>query len=491
MVSRSIAGLALAAGLLACPLAARAASCEALTGFAAPDITITSAQEVARPVPHCLASGVIGREIKFSVWLPQTWNGKFVLGGNGGFAGSVQNQSLVVGSLEAGYASAGTDTGHVGAGPESQWALGDMERIVNYAHLAVHRVTVAAKAIVASHYGRPAASAYFLGCSGGGRQALMAAQRYPEDFDAIVAGAPALDFVNTAAHFTYVTQRMYPDGPDKPPVLSAGDRRALREAVDAACDAQDGLKDGILADPRACRFDPATLACPSANRDGCLSEPELAAVRAIYEGPRTPEGRFFVGYPFGGEDSAAGWGSWLVGAPNALGPGTPSLAHAFGVGYMRHFLYQDPQWSYAGYDFSTFAEDSRLMAATLSAINPDLSKFRARGGKLLMYHGWSDSALSALRSISYVDEVYAADAAARSDVRLFVMPGVLHCVGGPGPDRVDFLAALDAWVSGGPAPDSLVASFAQGGGGRTLCAHPKVAAYTGGDPRAPESFVCR
>lgn len=468
-------------------------ACESMKGLNLPDVRVTATTVVEKPVSHCKVDGVIGKEIKFSVWLPDAWNGKFLMGGQGGFAGSVDNQAMQLGVLQKGYATAATDTGHTAITPDGRWALGEMERIVNYAHLAVHRTAATAKATVNARYGRQPEKSYFAGCSNGGRQALMAAQRYPDDFDAIIAGAPALDFIGIAAAFTEVTRLAYPNPADMTkPVLSKGDREALGKAVLAQCDATDGLSDGIMTNPNACNFNPRTIACKGGNKDGCLSSAELAVVDAVIKGPTRQGKAYHVGFPWGGEGFDGGWGSWLIGGKDMIAPGMPSLAYGFGVGLMRYFVHQDANWDYRKLDLPNLARDSSLMQATLSPNNPDLSAFRAKGGKLLMYHGWSDSALSANMTLGYVDKVYAHDASARNDVRLFMLPGVLHCLGGPGPDRIDYIDALDKWASGGAAPDELTASFATGGGARKVCAYPTTQTYSGtGDGRSPDQFSCK
>jgi hypothetical protein len=494
---RSLFAVAVATGAMAAGARSAEAqvACEAMRSFAAPDVTITAAAAATAPVPLCKVDGVIGTEILFSLWLPETWNGKFVMGGQGGFAGRVDSQALGMGALEKGYAVAGTDTGHVGpgGGTDGSWALGHMERIVNYGHVAIHRVTETAKAAVKVRYGRAAEKAYFAGCSNGGRQALMSVQRYPADFDAVLAGAPAQDIRGVIATFLTITRAMYPDPAQlATPTLSMADQQALQKAVLAKCDAADGLTDGVLSDPTACSLDPRTIACRAGNQDGCLTAAEIAAVETITKGPMLDGQPYHVGFPYGAEGIArGGWGTWLVGQPDIAGPGRPTLAYGFGVDFLRYFVTQDPAWSYTTFDLSTFTADTTLLQATLSPMDADLSAFRRRGGKLLMYHGWSDPALSALMTTRYVDAVMARDPSAAGDVRLFMLPGVLHCGGGPGPDRVDYLGALDAWATGGPAPAELTASFPTGGG-RKVCAHPKKAVYKGtGDGKAPDQFECR
>lgn len=492
MIRKLMTGVALA--MLTTGVASAQVACESLKGYLAPDVKITSATAATSPVPLCKIDGVIGKEINFTVWLPDAWNGKFLMGGQGGFAGRVENQTLGMGVLQKGYATAGTDTGHNGpaGSTDGGWAMGDMERIVNYAHAAIHRVTVTSKSLVQSRYGRAPDKSYFAGCSNGGREALQAAQRYPNDFDGIVAGAPAADFLNVTASFSNITQKMYPD-PKKleSPVLDKPARDLLSKAVLDKCDALDGLKDGIMTDPRSCNFDVKTIQCKPGQKSACLSQQQVGAVEAIVKPPAGAGGKpFYLAYPYGGEVNDAGWGTWLAGRKDGIGPGQPSLAFGFSAGFMRYFLKQDPTWNHSQTNLVTLPTEMSALNATLSPTNPDLSAFRSHGGKLLMYHGWSDSALSPLMSIRYLDSVYAKDASAKSDVRLFMLPAVGHCVGGPGPDRVDYVEAIDKWVTSKTAPEELIASF-PAGGSRKLCVYPKKAVYGGtGDGKSPDQFRC-
>lgn len=469
-------------------------ACESLQGFRAPDVKITKAALVNAPVPVCKVDGVIGREINFSVWLPEAWNGKFVMGGQGGFAGRVESQAMTMQALQKGYATAGTDTGHSSPmrGIDGSWAAGDYERIANYAHAAIHRTSETAKALVNARYGRQTERSYFAGCSNGGRQALQMAQRYPDDFDGIIAGAPAIDFQGITAAFSTITQKMYPD-PKKieTPVLDKPARDILAKAVMDRCDALDGLKDGIMNDPRACNFEAKSIQCKSGKKDGCLTPAQVAAVDAIVKGPMLNGKPFHVGFPYGGEQTEGDWGTWLAGSKDRVGPGQPSLAYGFSSEFMRYFVKMDPTWDHSRTNLATLAGEMKALNMTLSPTNADLSAFRASGGKLLMYHGWSDAALSPLMSTTYVDRVYAHDATARNDVRMFMLPAVGHCAGGPGPDRVDYLDALDAWVTSKAAPDELTASFASGGA-RRVCAYPDRQIYTGtGDGKSPDHFTCK
>ena len=457
--------------------------CAALEAIRLPDLTVGEVENLDDPVPHCKLTGRIGREIGFSVWLPSDWNGKFVMGGGGGFVGSIQNQAMAVGALERGYATAGTDTGHQAGGIDGSWALHNLERLVNYGHVAIHRVSEVAKHITAMHYGAGLERALFAGCSNGGRQAMAFSQRYPDDFDAIIAGAPAFDFPGVGAAFLNVTRHMYPNMDDlAAPLLTPDDRKLLASAVLAQCDARDGIKDGIMNDPRECDFDPAALD---------LAPEKIAAIRSAYEGPRNASGQVHPGWPLGGEDADGGWGWWLAGTGLRPDGGPPSAAFGFGVDFMRYMVVHDPDWGYETLDFEGFRDRTATVASALSATNPDVDAFRERGGKLLLYHGWSDAALSALATIDYMDAVYARDPSARDDVRLFLMPGVLHCAGGAGPWMVDYLQAVEDWLDTDQAPDTLTAGFADGSGARPLCAYPKTAAYTGGNDRSPDGFECR
>lgn len=463
--------------------ASDADACASLENISLPDLTIGKVESFSDPVAHCKLTGKLGHEIGFSVWLPTAWNGKFVMGGGGGFVGSIQNQALALGALQRGYATAGTDTGHQANGIDGSWALHNLERIVNYGHVAIHRVSETAKHITESHYSKWPERSYFAGCSNGGRQAMAFSQRYPNDFNGIISGAPAFDFGGVAAAFVNVSQHMYPDMDElTTPLLLPEDRSTLASAVLLQCDKLDGLEDGIMNDPRECDFDPGSLD---------LHPEKIAAIRAVYDGPQNTDGPVFHGWPFGGEDEDGGWGAWLAGTGQQTEDAPPSAAFGFGVDLMRYMVYHDPAWRYEEFNFDGYRDRVAAVESVLSAKDPNLDEFRKAGGKLLFYHGWSDAALSALATIDYVDAVYTRDPAARDDVRLFLMPGVLHCAGGPGPWMVDYLDVIDQWVSSDSAPDELVAGFFNEDGGRSLCAYPKKSHYIGGDGRTPSSFECR
>ena len=478
-----------------------------------PDVRITAVTNEAAPVPHCKVGGVIGTETNFELLLPDNWNGKFVMGGGGGFVGTVQNTSLMFGSLQAGYATVGTDTGHAGHPGSAEWAYNNLERLVSFGHQAVHRTAVTAKALIADYYDETISRSYFTGCSRGGGQGFMEAQRYPEDFDAIVAGSPAYNWTGLGVFASQINAAMYPDPSNlQEAIVGPQEQQLIESSYLAMCDADDGIEDGILNDPRQCDFDVGTLLCEGEKTDSCLSEEQLAAVRVIYDGPKDSQGRpLYFGFPFGGETAQGGWSQWFTGglkyqegaeefqAGVEMGPFeapvAPSAYYAFGNGVMKYLIYNDPAWSYVGFNYDRFAQESEAAAQTLNSTNPDLSAFRERGGKLLIYNGWSDHAQTSLAFADYYEQVLAHDETAANDVRLFLMPGVGHCFGGRGPSWVNFLDEIDSWVESGDAPDQVIAYWLdenqQPTGSRPVCAYPEVAQYDGeGDTRDASSFSC-
>ena len=479
-----------------------------------PDVTITSVTQETQYAPHCKVAGVIGPEIHFELLLPEKWNGKFVFGGGGGFVGSVVNvASALYGAVQAGYATVGTDTGHQAHSLDASWALNNMKRIVNFGHQAVHRTTVTAKALIKAYYQQDIARNYFIGCSRGGGQALMEAQRYPDDFEGIVAGAPAYNWtMGLGAGMTQNMKVMFPDPNNlQQAVIGPKEQQLIESAYLEKCDALDGIEDGILNDPRQCKFDVASLLCKGKKTDSCLSSEQLKAVKAYYKGPKDSKGNpLYYGFPFGGETGEGGWSRWVTGGlkyhqnsgdyQEGLGsefpaPIVPNAQYPFGTNVMKYLVYHDPDWTYKNYNYDTLREDAKLAGNTLNATNPDLSAFRQRGGKLLMFTGWSDAAITALGTIGYYEDVLAHDKTATNDSRLFMMPGVEHCWGGPGPSYTNFLAEIDQWVETGKAPEQTAAYWLdekfQPTGSRLLCAYPQVAKYDGkGDPRDVSSFRC-
>ncbi len=359
-MNRWILLAASAAFALTVPQSARTMECSDLATLRLPDVRIdeVSASPGEAPldedlpdgllsrssrasVPHCEVEGVIGSEIRFEVLLPDDWNGKFLMGGGGGFVGSIGYQGRF--AVNRGYATAATDTGHQGEGIRAEWAYGHPERRVNYGYLGVHRTTEVAKAIVREYYGRDAEHSYFYGCSNGGRQAMMSAQRFPDDFDGIVAGAPAHDFSGVLAAFAYNMQRIFPH-PDNTsdPVITAQNRNLLESEILRQCDGADGVEDGFLNDPRDCGFKLSDLPLCSGSEgaDHCLTIRQREAIAAVYGGPRNSEGQIYPGFPFGGESAEGAWGGWITGPSRRLmeAYGEPSSQFGFAT---QGFKYLD------------------------------------------------------------------------------------------------------------------------------------------------------
>jgi feruloyl esterase len=373
---------------------------------------------------------------------------------------------------------------------------------------------VTAKALVVNYYGKDISRSYFTGCSRGGGQALMEAQRYPEDFDGIVAGAPAYSWTRElAARNTRLNAAMYPNPDDlSVATITPAKQQLIGNAVMKQCDTIDGVEDGILNNPLQCNFDVASLACEGTVSDTCLSEKEIAAAKTIYDGVHIDGKLVFPGYPVGGELSPNGWTRWLTGGLRVLedaaedfqdgvtntehpAPVTPNAHFAFGNGVMKYMVFHDPDWDYSRYSFETFFSDVAAISQTLDATNPNLDAFRARGGKLLITNSWADMAISPLGTITYYDSVIARDSGAADDVRLILFPGMDHCMGGAGPSWVNYLDVIDSWVETGEAPDQLTAFWLdeqnQPDGARPVCAYPNYLVYNGsGDPREASSFSC-
>ncbi len=517
----SVFGLTLAIGVLAgcgtpedasrSALRAPACSLESLPTL--PDVRITSVTQESVPVPHCKVAGVIGTETNFELLLPDGWNGKFVMGGGGGFVGSIINVALGYGALQKGYATVGTDTGHRGSAIDASWALNNLERVVSFGHQAVHRTAVTGQALTAAYYGRDPSRDYFLGCSRGGGQALMEAQRYPDDFDGIVAGAPAYNWTEElGGRNTWINEAMYPNPNDLSVAAITPDALELiGSAVMEQCDLLDGLEDGVLNNPLACDFDVTELACAVGAAGGCLTPAQLEAARRAYAGLTLDGERVVPGYPVGAELGVGAWDRWIAGGldvmevdefqrgveadPEYPDPETPNAHFAFGNGVMKYLVFHDPDWDYSTYDFSAFRSDVAAVSSTLDATDPDLDDFRERGGKLLIYNGWRDMALTPLGTIEYYAQVVERDASAADDVRLILVPGMDHCFGGPGPSFVDWLDEIDRWFETDRAPDQVTAYWVdeqmQPNGSRLACAYPNVLEYDGvGDPRDAASFSC-
>ncbi len=500
-----------------------AANCDGLKDLKLPNTTITMAERVTsgdvegpgietplHGLPaFCRVTGVLrptwDSEIKFEVWIPEAdWNGRFLGVGNGGFAGSIYYQQLA-GNLKRGFATAGSDAGHTAEAEDATWAFGHPEKVKDFGWRAVHLTAERAKDIVTAYYGKPAARAYFDSCSDGGREALMEAERFPEDYDGILAGAPANNWVHMVSSGVDVAQATRGD---PHAYISSLKLPAIQRATLAACDAQDGVKDGIINDPTKCHFDPQVLLCKGEESIECLTQPQVDSLKKLYQGGVDSQGKsIFPGFVLGDETS---WRNWVIGQ----GPGA-----AYGDGYVRnYFRYMvsgDPKWNVltANVDAS-LKQAAEKTGAELDSTNPDLSEFAARGGKLIIYHGWNDPAISPWNTIHYYESVEKQMGAekASSVVRLYMAPGVEHCAGGPGPSffgqlglattgsaKYGIFDSLVDWVEKSAPPESIVATkYAPDANGankaamtRPLCPYPKVAKYKGtGDTNDAASFSC-
>lgn len=485
----------------------RRVDCASLTGLQMPNVRITEAVAVAAPatgaikVAHCRVSGIIDTETRFRALLPDGWNGRFFAGGGGGFAGSVDNQAE--GTVNQGYATAGTDTGHQAAGGDGRWAANNLERVMNYAHRGIHRTTEVTKSIIKAYYGRDPQYSYFYGCSNAGRQALMEVQRYPDDYDGVVSGAPAIDFTKIIAGYVRNMKAVFPNPRDPSASVVTPDNLKLLEAkVLEACDARDGVKDGVLDDPRTCDFKVTDLpACPmdqpAAN---CVTRSQRTAIERIYAPVMAGDENIYPGQPFGGEGQTNGWAGWITGGTTAalrsLGVQSPTVNFGFGVNFFKYFVLGGKDWDYSTYDLARWPEETRTFASILNADNSDISAFKARKGKLIMSHGWSDPSLNAMGTVAYYERALRRDPNLPDYARLFMMPGVLHCGGGPGPDAVDWFTPIVDWVERGRAPENLLAQKLAPNGSvtnaRPLCPYPQRAAYDGkGVTTQAASYSCQ
>jgi pimeloyl-ACP methyl ester carboxylesterase len=481
-----------------------AADCAAALRIALPNARITGAIAVAPndslralgQKPYCRVEATVDEETHIVALLPDDWNRRFLMGGGGGYVGSVENQFQS--TVHEGYATVGTDAGHTGFALVAGWALRNDRRIADYGHRAVHRTAEVTRALIVAYYGRPPEHSYFIGCSNGGREALMEAQRYPADFDGIVAIAPAFNFVEIATAFVRNLQAQYPTGDFGAPVVTPAVLRLLAAKVTETCDAIDGVRDGMLENPEACTFTLASLpACANdVTADGCVTRAQRAALTA-FTTPLTAGTLRYPGLPFGDEADPEGWKTWITGpVANMMEmTGAPTVQGAFGTQFFKYFVYGDSAWRYVDYDLARAGRDGAKVAALLSATNPDLSAFRARGGKLLLAHGWSDPALNARSTIEYFKAVQRRTRRASMFTRLFLLPGVLHCAGGSGCDDVDYAGIIRRWVEQGEAPSRIIARKLRGTEvvrTHPLCAYPMTARYNGtGSTDDAAAFTCR
>ncbi len=513
MKIRSFGGSAMLVIAVVCsPTEAAGAPCESLAALTLPDTTITSARTIAAgaftpPSGLGFSEAAVARfrasvadlpafcrvvatlrptsdsDIKIEVWMPSSgWNGKFLGVGNGGWAGTITYPELAD-ALRRGYAAASTDTGHTGTGGDASFALGHPEKLTDFGYRAVHEMTVTAKAAVSAFYEDRPRFSYWNGCSTGGKQGLTEAQRFPDDYNGIIAGAPANFWTHLMTGLIWVGRATLSDPesyipPSKYPVLN--------RAVLDACDMLDGVNDGVLEDPTRCRFDPQVLECEGADGPTCLTAPQVAAAQKIYgpaTNPRTGEA-IFPGLSLGSE---LGWRA------AAGGPEPTSIP----VDHFKYVVFEDPDWDFRTFDFDRdVALTDERDGGLLNATDPNLQPFVERGGKLILYHGWNDQLIAPQNTVDYYNDVVSTlgDRSVEDSIRLFMAPGMNHCRGGVGPGQIDPLGALETWVEDGRAPDWIIASRVVDGEvdrTRPLCPYPQVAQYTGdGSTDDAVNFVC-
>lgn len=438
---------------------------------------------------YCRVLGIIQPEIRFEVNLPSSWNGRLYMFGNGGYAGEALDsggrQAAAKRALAKGFATAQSNTGHDAAAEPLAAFASSPQKLVDYAFRAVHVTALTAKTLLQNYYAAAPRHSYFDGCSTGGRQGLIAAQRFPDEFDGIVVGAPVLNFSGTMIGYAR-DQKALAAAP-----LNADAIKTIGEAVTAKCDAIDGVKDGVIDDPRRCGFVPARD-LPQCSGDspaqGCLTAAQIRAVETIYSPVPRRGAQFFPGWPVGAE---AGWIPWFT-APNGKG-----IGWNFGEAYLKNIAFGRPN---ANYDWLTFDVDADLEKIQpsrdlIDATSTDLTRFKARGGKIVSYVGWSDPALNPMMSVGYYEEVTKAMGPSTPEFyRMFMVPGMSHCSGGAGTSTFDALTPLVQWVEKGAAPSSIPASRVVDGKvvrTRPLCPYPQTAIYKGsGSTDDAASFAC-
>lgn len=479
--------------------------CDSLRSLGETDVTIIAAETIpaAGAVPeHCRVSGLISPEIRFEVNLPVVWNRRFYMFGNGGAAGetpetAARPQTRAT-ALTQGFAVASTNTGHDATRePLASFGVSEQKKI-DYAFRAVHLTAVHAKRLTAAYYDRAPAYAYWDGCSTGGRQGLMEAQRFPGDFDGLVVGAPVLNFTATN-QFDLWSARVLAENPIGEPQL-----RLIAAKVAALC----GNADGVVEDPRACRFDPARdlpiCAAGTAASDACVTAGQAGALAKLYAGPMAQGKPYFFGIEPGTEawgtpsfgppmPEVSGWDRWFL-APE----GQRNIHLAYGESFTKFLAFPavDPNFDWKTYDFDRDPGRSAAWGRVVNATDPDLSGLRSRGGKILMYFGWADPALMPRMGVDYYEKAVAANGPGTRDFfRLFMVPGMFHCRGGNGTDRFDAMTALINWVENGRAPDRIEAARVIDGRSvrsRPLCPYPQVARHDGRGPADKAgSFACR
>ena len=475
---------------------AAAAPCESLKSVSIPNVTITSAQlvaagpfvqpggqgngptQAAQPIPaHCRVKLVLkpssDSHINAELWLPSAdWNGKFMAVGNGGFGGSIQGYGEMQVALRRGYATAGNDTGHTAAdGPNGMFALGHPEKIVDFSHRALHEMTVTSKRLVDEFYGKAPQLSYYKGCSTGGRQGVMAAQRFPDDYDGIIAGALANRHIHmhTAGVSRNIELARHPEGAI-PPAKAEMVSKALMNACDQ-------YKEGFVNNPRSCSFDFSKLACSGEDTENCLTAAQMKTVETFYGGVKNSKGE-------------------LIFSGQALSNPLPPLSPPTGLpggGYdtVRIWGFQNENYDWKSFNLDRDMPIIDAKVGFVDATDPDLTKFKAHGGKLLLYAGWGDTGITPENTVAYYESVGDKMGKKQDVARLFMVPGMGHCRGGVGPNTFDTIGALEAWREKGTMPAEITAFNPESGLSRPLCAYPQYAKYNGtGNMKDAANWKC-
>lgn len=504
---KDIVRFACAAGVLwfaaAAPALAAGRSCESLLSLKIKDVRIEKAEAITpNPVwafpaslfnwmmppgagatkPFCRVVGVIEQEIRFEFWLPSDWNGRLQNVGNGGLTGAI-NFPMMSGALAAGYATASSDLGHQDTKGffEVEWAVNRPDRVRNFGHRAHHLLAVNTKKILASYYGKPQSYAYFNGCSSGGWQGLTEAQKYPGDYQGVLAGAPANNFTRLqSTGFWHAHLSALEPAGDLPPLKT----QMMADVAVAMCDANDGVRDGVIENPAACGFDPAQLACKKDDRPDCLTAAQIRRAIQGYGPHKTPGGMWiYPGKPYGVPlDSGSGRARVDTGDPLIV-----------------YILKHKPAFTDATFDYDRDVPPMRdELGPILDSYDSNLKSFADDGGKIVLYHGWSDPLLSPYNTLQYFGEVGATMGEPVRDgfMKLFMAPGMEHCRGGAGPDDFDGMSPLVNWVEKGQAPEAIIAKKVSPEGktlrSRPWCVYPQVATYQGkGSTDEAANFVCR
>lgn len=493
-----------------------AVSCESLATLSLPNAKVTAAQAITtgtykpedarntiEKLPSfCRVHVVVKPEINVEIWMPLAgWNGKLMGTTPGGVLGSINYGSILdlneipdpgginglASGIQRGYAMMSTDGGHK-TGDETWW--NDLGRFIDLGYRGAHEMTVKGKMVTAAFYTQQPTKTYFDACSGGGRVGMMEAQRYPEDYDGIIAGEPGANWTDLMVAELWAT-RASTDAPEN--FLPGNKMPMVTAAAVAQCDADDGIKDGIIGNPMTCHFDPVVLQCKSGDAADCLTPGQVTALRRIYAGPAYPDGRrISYGHTPGSE---GGWGRMYTGVKDVNIEGGNSNRD-----YIKRSVFNDPKYDLSKFDYNHDMDYLKeRTAAIMDATNPDLSGFKARGGKLLEYYGWADGLAPAGYTPTYYDNVVdkmGSRPAVEDFYRLFMVPGMGHCRGGVGANRFDMVKVLENWVEKGIAPDTIIASGVDEKTKkvtmtRPLCPYPQVAKHTGsGSTDDAKNFYC-